>query len=135
MSRSREQVRGQCARGSLERGGPHPKGRPVSERGETSPEGATGPRARRTPPEGCVQPSSEAEPHPRGKLAFERGGVLLAWCCAPRAKRCFARGWPGKLFWWAVGATRAVIMSCVFKICEFISCFSFYERNWVFPGF
>jgi hypothetical protein len=65
MSRSMEQVRGQCARGSLERGGPHPKGRPVPERGETSPEGATGPRARWGFVSVVLCPSSEEVFRPR----------------------------------------------------------------------
>jgi hypothetical protein len=55
-----------------------------------------------------VRASSEAEPHPRGRAALERGGDSLARRCAPQAKRSFARGWLGRLFWWAAGATRAV---------------------------
>jgi hypothetical protein len=70
-----------------ERGGPRPRGRLALEQGGTSPEGANGPRAR-------------------------QGFVSVVLC--PSSEAVFARGWPGQLFWWAVGATRAVIMLCVF---------------------
>jgi hypothetical protein len=86
MARSGEQVRGWCARRSLERGGPHPRwrsalergrarprwrlalerggprprGRSALERGETSPEGATGPRARQSFVSAVLRPSSKA---------------------------------------------------------------------------
>jgi hypothetical protein len=91
MARSGEQVRGRRARGSLERGGPHPRGRPAPERGGTSPEGGTGPRARRASLEGGVhpsseadfarggvQPSSEAEPHPRGGTGLRARGSFVS---------------------------------------------------------
>jgi hypothetical protein len=92
----------------------HLRGRPSLERGGTSREGAPGPRERRNLTRGGARPSSKAEPYPRGRPALERGGDSLVWCCSPRAKRSFARGWLGRLFLWAAGATRAVIILSVF---------------------
>jgi hypothetical protein len=86
-----------------------PRGRPTLERGGTSREEATSSRARRNLTRGGNWPLSEAEPHPRGRPALERGGVLSVRRCAPRAKRSSARGWLSRMFWWAAGATRAVV--------------------------
>jgi hypothetical protein len=84
-----------------------------------------------------VRSSSEAEPHPRGRLALKQGGDSLVRCRAPRAKRSSARGWLGRLFWWAAGATSVVgpttgpsFILSVFKVC-FVFCFS--ESKWVSP--
>jgi hypothetical protein len=140
--RAGEQVQGRRAHGSLERGVESPEGVANPRARRTSPEGASSPRTGRRLARGGDQPLSEAEPHPRGQPALERGGVSLVRRCAPRAKRSFARGWLGRLPWWAAGTTRAV-GSCHLGCDRFervlglrIVCVLFFsERKWVSPGF
>jgi hypothetical protein len=89
---------------------------PASVRALSAPVGGAGtgaasprrPRARRDLTRAGDRPSSEEGPHPRGRPALERGGGLLVWCRAPRAKWSSDRGWLGRQFWWAAGATGAV---------------------------
>jgi hypothetical protein len=99
MLRSVEQVRGQGARGGLERGG-------------TSPEGASSPRVRRNLTQGGIQPSSKAKPHPRGRLALERGGTLPEGASGPRARRSLVSvvlcpSSEAEFHSWVVGADRS----------------------------
>jgi hypothetical protein len=77
MAWSGEQVRGRRASGSLERGGPHPRGRPTLERG--------GPR-----PRGHLA-LERGRPRPRGRSALERGGTSLEGATGPRARQSFVR--------------------------------------------
>jgi hypothetical protein len=78
MAWSGEQVWEWRAHGSLERGGPHPRGRPAPERGRTSPERGWGLALER------------GGPHPRGRPALERGGTSPEGATVPRARWSFA---------------------------------------------